>query len=493
MGWPRSAACAVQQRAPGTRVRRSRVPQNEHALNLWLPAEIRNLGADVRRSGFGVRINGAIAAIGPDSVDPRVSLHGPSAEDLRSVAARSPMASPLASPRLATRARWSVPAPVVTSLLLSLALSLSCVTAQQRITVGGPGADFGDLPEAVDVALDGDMILVEPGRFSGTTVTRGVRILGAPGTVLRTALEFRGVPADTFAAAAGLTIEAPLLVDHCRGSVLLEDCSGAGLPFHESPPIEVRYSSHVVVAGVWGFGHLEMTGSTVSLGRASFAGRVALPTVVVEGGFLQVTHSDLLGANSSSTSNPVGRFPPAPAVFVDRGVLALDGRSSLQAGRNLGDNDYVVPALFGTDSVLLLDPHCRLVGTRSIPVVGIGLQAFVRPLPGLDLGNFPPFPGALSLIKVSAPVGSPVLLFAGRPAAPVSLGSVGIWMLDSGLSLPIASGIASAVPGRYAGLLVAPIPVPALPEVRGFSILLQSVAWTDAGLVCGVPAPFVVR
>jgi len=78
-----------------------------------------------------------------------------------------------------------------TILLLIAVLGLNALATSQRQTwivdaANGAGANFTDLPAALaDPAVqDGDLLLMRPGVYNGTTTSKAVSIVGEPNAYL---------------------------------------------------------------------------------------------------------------------------------------------------------------------------------------------------------------------------------------------------------------------------------------------------------------------
>ncbi len=72
---------------------------------------------------------------------------------------------------------------IPTALFLLTILSNSAV-GQRQIVVGGPGADYAELPPVVQAANSGDTILVNAGDYTATKVDKGLQIVADPGARL---------------------------------------------------------------------------------------------------------------------------------------------------------------------------------------------------------------------------------------------------------------------------------------------------------------------
>jgi hypothetical protein len=72
---------------------------------------------------------------------------------------------------------WTTVVSVVGTMLVVLAISVTDVDA--AIIRVGPGGDFADIQPAIDAAVDGDVILVQPGTYTPFRLAKGVVIRSA--------------------------------------------------------------------------------------------------------------------------------------------------------------------------------------------------------------------------------------------------------------------------------------------------------------------------
>ncbi len=92
-------------------------------------------------------------------------------------------------------------------------------------TVGGADGDFSEIQPAIDAATAGDTILVRPGTYLNLVLNKGVLVRASDEPFL---LAFGGairdVPTGQTAGLGGAETQGyPLLVENCRGEVVLED------------------------------------------------------------------------------------------------------------------------------------------------------------------------------------------------------------------------------------------------------------------------------
>jgi len=111
-----------------------------------------------------------------------------------------------------------------------LTIGLAAVSKGESLTVSKAGADFEAIQAAIDVAGDGDVILVKPGKYlENLTITRPLTILGEEGVLLEPADAAR--PAIAVEGAQGVTIQGlkvwrtALGIDVSRSSCTISNCS----------------------------------------------------------------------------------------------------------------------------------------------------------------------------------------------------------------------------------------------------------------------------
>src|SRR5262245_15243003 len=86
------------------------------------------------------------------------------------------------------------PRMVTLEVVIAVVLTVSADRLQSGQIHVGPGGDFTDIQPAIDAALDGDVILVEPGTYTAFRLAKGVVIRSAaPGQ--RFDVQLDGAPA----------------------------------------------------------------------------------------------------------------------------------------------------------------------------------------------------------------------------------------------------------------------------------------------------------
>jgi len=123
--------------------------------------------------------------------------------------------------------------PRLLRALCAALLTLPAVSAQTLWTVDDDGgADALDIPAAVALASDGDVILVEPGSYSGFTLDGlGVDVVGRAGALVVGTVDVRDLGAGQDIVLRGLEIDAApggvfgtgVRLTDCDGLVLVED------------------------------------------------------------------------------------------------------------------------------------------------------------------------------------------------------------------------------------------------------------------------------
>lgn len=309
---------------------------------------------------------------------------------------------------------------VIAALLPLVAAPLALAAPGDVWTVAPVGADFTQIQPAVDVAADGDLILVEPGSYAQfQVVDRGLTVVAeSPGSVtVAGPVRVTGLAEGRRVALIDLSVtsdgeDALILADN-QGSVRVRGGTYRVLDFSmnwfDPPRAAVRALASVDVAlrsvtlvgadgnfasfspfaapGAGGVG-LEAVDSGLALyhctlsggdgggdvNEESWDGAPGGHGLYVRGGFVHVVNSTLQGGKGGNGSDEDG-FPPPP--FID-----LAGN-----GGNGGDGMRVVGgAAFGV-SVAQVQ---RLAVTSAGGAGGLGGQGFFEPggidgLPGQAL------------------------------------------------------------------------------------------------------------
>ena len=140
----------------------------------------------------------------------------------------------------------------VLALLFALTLPLASAAAGTIVIDddGGPGVDFTDIQPAIDVASDGDLLLVHPGDYTGFMMPRGLVILGVDASdtsVVHGHVTISGIPGPHRAVLSGLRL-LTLSVTNNPGHVVLDNVSltlSSLSPFVTEPVLRISNSKDV--------------------------------------------------------------------------------------------------------------------------------------------------------------------------------------------------------------------------------------------------------
>lgn len=358
-----------------------------------------------------------------------------------------------------------------------LILALASGLAAQRTWIvdgaGGAGVDFRDLPPAVSAAAPGDTILIRPYpiAYLATTITKGLRIQGAPGvTIENLPLVVSDLPASQRAVLH--TIEVYYVgvdVTNCAGPVHLEGLKGAQGLF--GPGVNVNGSARVTITSsqlAAGAGPgLNVQGSTVLVSGSTILGRdgnsskyLSLPGLP---GVSLASGTVVLGATNVRGGSAGGGFPATTALSVSGGEMLVGGGAAhLLDGR--GTDAAVV-----TGGRLVVDPAIRLSGALSGSGSGVVLRSAAPALAASALR-----PGASWSVDLFAKAGEISGTLLGKPAAPLATPLGTLW-LDASLFLVLDLGSVPALGQRTITLTV-----PNLPSLVGDTLVLQSVVGAAA-------------
>ncbi len=110
---------------------------------------------------------------------------------------------------------------------------------------GGPGVDFTTIQAAIDAASANDVLLVRPGTYATSTLTKGLRIVGQGGPVLDGVMRVEDTPAGSLAVVSGLRsttngLGYPFTAIRCLGTVVAEDVQCSSVTVTDSLDVRVR-------------------------------------------------------------------------------------------------------------------------------------------------------------------------------------------------------------------------------------------------------------
>lgn len=355
--------------------------------------------------------------------------------------------------------------------ILALALSLASgglLSAQTTWVVdaaGGSGSQFTEIQPAVDVAVDGDRIVVRSGLYTGFSIDgEALAVLAEPGANLFGGPDVRNTSASQEVVLAGFTGFGGTLflganIANCAGRVLFEGMEGTSWQITDSADVRVsqcRMAGAVTVQR----SRLTMTDSVVSGGPNNLNNEPAL----------DVSDSRVTLARCSvSGQSQLLRLPGTPAVVVHApSVLTLtgDGNRGVAAGF-FGSTP--LSAIVG-DGTVIRDPRVRVTGNAGAPGVSVGVDR-VEHVPALQALGAPV--GSTVEVDLAGLPGESWFLVFGLPGTPLELPGI---RGELGLSLPLVTeqGVFGAQ-SVHRSILVAP----GLP--LGFQLCWQALTTDGQG------------
>ncbi len=379
-----------------------------------------------------------------------------------------------------------------------LALLFAAALPAQRVwvvaPVAGTGVDFTAIQDAVNAAVDGDMIVVRAGSYASVSISQKALTLVADGAVYGFALEIRDVLATQSVAIHGLTMTSstttPLVILNCLGPVTLRQCSFS---------LFAPFSTFYVGGSVGGSTQVTLVDCTFS----SFAGfRGTVPGLM---GFASTMHMHrCVVSGGSATAGQ--QFPGAVGMqlgstFLHASQCTFRGGNGA-AGMNLGG--FCLPPTDGGHAVYFTDLSSSLyhLGCQFVP----GQPG--PPGQGCPPGNAgQPIAGSANVVAMSGPARSfeaAALVRAGQSVRFDFAGPVGalVWLglsaRQSPFFLPACGGtfhldLATMTPVLLgsmpaSGQLTVNVPAPAQLGVQGIVVFSQAV-FIDLSGACLLAMP----
>jgi hypothetical protein len=323
---------------------------------------------------------------------------------------------------------------------LAAAASLSPDSWAQTVLVvdkaAGPGSSFMEIQPAVDIAADGDTILVRSGTYKGFTITnKGIAVVAdtnaqvafAPLSVasVQTCANYQAV------ALRGLHGALRLTASNLAGPLWIEDCDFVDFSFGSTlSGIEVTSCASVVIhrtnaRGLKGFGFLDLT---PGMGLSSKQSNVFAFDSTFQG-----SDGFWIGMWGFGTMGGAGASFDGGSIYAAGSTFkGGQGGSAPQSGPpKPGGNGG--PGLSGTASAVGSTLDCQFIGGPA----GFGTAPGGQPGPPLAFGGqLTQIPGLAYHYSVASPIREQQLLrfhFDGAAAADVYL-FVGV---DPGLSIYI--------------------------------------------------------
>ena len=355
-------------------------------------------------------------------------------------------------------------------------LLLVATPAQSTIVVQGGGMAFA---QAVDAANPGDTLLVRPGTYYTTTITKGLRVLCDPNVdylrnIFGPGFYVRGIPAGEQFTLRGGKISGSVHLGFETG--VWNSAGGVtfdGVRFETS---ENRFEANAALAfRDCTMGTLHLEASTASFADCTIQGGVFQAAMLIVGG-------DVSMSGGSVTAFGLFQTRAVPAIAVGSGTLHLAGDASTRIAA--GSNGPPVPAIeLGPNAVLRLHPAVTLVPVNSPPIVGAGTVEML-PLPTVAISGAAV--GQVLTADMRAEPGSYSAVFLSWAVPPVALAPFGtLWIAGEA---PLMFG--GTVPAS--GALSATTGVPGV--VADATIVAQALSITTGRrLLVGTPTVFVVR
>ena len=291
--------------------------------------------------------------------------------------------------------------------------------AQQVFVVGGPGANFADLPEAVAAAAPGDILDVVPGSYTGFTATKGIHILGRPGgiTIARTASAFEpSLGVVNVPRGESFTLRNVTLVDNgifrnivrlCEGNVVLDEVEGHWT-IDRCANVQMTECTAFSISNA-----VEVVASNLTLDRCNIqTNQILIPIAGIQASWSKITVSqcDVRG-NTGMTGQPSSAiFCAQPCELILTG-FPPEGLIAAGPGSVAG----ATPAVNGTATVLL-DPRLPVVGAHGGPAFGPQIQTTTTSIPTLRVEGGAP--GGNAQVQLNGPAGETYLVALGLPAPP---------------------------------------------------------------------------
>lgn len=369
------------------------------------------------------------------------------------------------------------PSSLALALTASLAAS-SPVFAQTVYRVdddGGPGIDFTEVQDAVDVAVPGDRIEVLPGFYDQVTIGRGITIFGesVPGNDVRfiNGVRVAGLPAGEILVLADLAGIGRIELMDSDGAIIMDRVNVKGtvvercadvrfqeVNFRSGGGLDCRFQDSLVQAmSCFSPDTVEVIDADVVFSDTELYGQQGAPG---DCGFTSGRGGD--GTDALVASG-------ASSVWLLRSPI-LGGIGGFGCFFNDGDNGVAVRASDQTRVIRCKEYFPNAQGTiwsappNSFELTGLATLEDVEDLPSMTLTGAHR-PGLVSGLQAYAGVGTSVRMFLGRRPVVVPF-------LNDVPLLHTAERGASLGEAPPSELINVPFTVPALP--RGTLIFVQA-------------------
>lgn len=397
--------------------------------------------------------------------------------------------------------------------------SIAAPALAEQIIVDPRGAgDATTLQEGVDLAAEGDVILVLPGHFEEQVLLeKGVWIVPQQsGTVsLSGEIHVRGLARGSQTTLIGLRIDtrpfgvddAAVHVESCEGLVTLHDCDLTGDLMRGS----ILGGAAVLLEGAR---RVNVVDCVLATPDSQLKARSAAEALQMSGSRAAVWGTSVIGGDGLSSVSFGSPFPSdgADGVRLESSDLFLSG-ADVHGGDGGSINDiFPIPGRAGGDAVHA-DAGSRVFivdttlepGTGGDPGFGgpqgpngstLGGAGFGRFLPGAAQVNTAErwgFVGGSYALTIRGDVGSDVLLHLTAGQAPFlfdAFGDPGPVFGAPGFALPSVVGHLGTIPAS--GALAATVQIPAIPSPPGIATGTFFATSGRAGrALFGAPMPVV--
>jgi hypothetical protein len=252
--------------------------------------------------------------------------------------------------------------------------------------VGGPNADFAQVQPAIDVAQDGDVILVRDGTYESFRLDKGVIVRGSPGFSIPNdakPVEIMNITAGRKGGVAGMTFlagwlsPARLNVHHCAGEVVLSEITVRATAAPDSwPPFGPFPDGNAV--SILHCDNVAITELIVAQGTQPTTGSNAQPALSIDGSRVRIDGSSVLGSNGSDgIYNEISGVAGygCDAIAATNGSLLIVATTRALGGDG-GDSEYVGDGIpephggDGGDGVLAVDAGSVILGSEGNTLAG---------------------------------------------------------------------------------------------------------------------------
>ncbi|MEM7305293.1 MAG: hypothetical protein AAF682_01420 [Planctomycetota bacterium] len=407
-------------------------------------------------------------------------------------------------------------------LVTLLPLLLAAPLAEAGILTVGPSGTFPDIQPAIDAAMPGDVLLIEPGLYSEFVLNKSLRLYGQPGATvqgLSTAaapVTVTGIAADEHAMIAGLSIgpsAVSCLFASCpsaeivgnAGTIVLQELDAVGVRLDQNALVVMTatrsegfgsagpgYGVSVATTELWLVGcELEGGGASSTFYDTTASG----PGLIAEDAAVYVAESTVRGGDGGTIVGSCFGGPTfvglsgSPGIEAGGGsfVKVVSGPGQTITGGSGGFTSSGCPGA-GAPGVRLTGT-AQLLAVDSIAIAGGLDYGSAVPKPPVEVNDaaasvqtaltYPLLsaptstsPGATVALNASGNPGASLVLFAALSPSSLLLipGVDGATLLDP--SQAVAFG---AVPLSVMGSASFPLALPAVPTLVGLLAVFQGV------------------